>query len=228
MEDKWTQIEAKLARMDRWRQSAMKHKILQNNYLQQLLLSTGIFLLVLCECFIWFSRFQAMLFWLTLPQEIQRGLVKQLSRKSSIYSRRIMSHLRKLSIGWNLFVFFFYFWKSFSKKYSLKKLSLKSHSRFKKKNGISDQSARESARAPGQQNGSGPDGTEAKVRAANREQNPPDLPFGQPYIRIHGHSARHLLHGRVRLASTLSRGNTSRSRFAANSFAHALRRSTGC
>lgn len=52
MEDKWTQIEAKLARMDRWRQSAMKHKILQNNYLQQLLLSTGIFLLVLCECFI--------------------------------------------------------------------------------------------------------------------------------------------------------------------------------
>ena len=50
MEDKWTQIEAKLARMDRWRQSAMKHKILQNNYLQQLLLSTGIFLLVLCEC----------------------------------------------------------------------------------------------------------------------------------------------------------------------------------
>ncbi|PAV59341.1 hypothetical protein WR25_21389 [Diploscapter pachys] len=46
MEDKWTQIEAKLARMDRWRQSAMKHKILQNNYLQQLLLSTGDALLI--------------------------------------------------------------------------------------------------------------------------------------------------------------------------------------
>ncbi|KAK6028717.1 hypothetical protein OSTOST_05196 [Ostertagia ostertagi] len=41
-------IEAKMAKMDRWRQSAMKHKIAQNEYLQQLLLSTGDALLIDC------------------------------------------------------------------------------------------------------------------------------------------------------------------------------------
>ncbi|XGW16283.1 hypothetical protein V3C99_001611 [Haemonchus contortus] len=41
-------IEAKMTKMDRWRQSAMKHKIAQNEYLQQLLLSTGDALLIDC------------------------------------------------------------------------------------------------------------------------------------------------------------------------------------
>ncbi|KAE9413838.1 hypothetical protein Angca_008603 [Angiostrongylus cantonensis] len=41
-------IEAKMSKMDRWRQSAMKHKIAQNEYLQQLLLSTGDALLIDC------------------------------------------------------------------------------------------------------------------------------------------------------------------------------------
>ncbi|KAH7729499.1 Protein C23G10.8 [Aphelenchoides avenae] len=34
-------VQHKMSRMDRWRQSAMKHKIGKNDYLQQLLLSTG-------------------------------------------------------------------------------------------------------------------------------------------------------------------------------------------
>jgi predicted NAD-dependent protein-ADP-ribosyltransferase YbiA (DUF1768 family) len=34
-------VEHKSARLDRWRQSAMKHKITKNEYLQKLLLSTG-------------------------------------------------------------------------------------------------------------------------------------------------------------------------------------------
>ncbi|CAI5445834.1 unnamed protein product [Caenorhabditis angaria] len=34
-------ISEKISKMDRWRQSAMKHKIVHNEYLQQLLLSTG-------------------------------------------------------------------------------------------------------------------------------------------------------------------------------------------
>ncbi|CAJ0957173.1 unnamed protein product, partial [Mesorhabditis belari] len=41
-----TTIEGKLQRLDRWRQSAMKHKIMKIEYLQQLLLSTGQALLV--------------------------------------------------------------------------------------------------------------------------------------------------------------------------------------
>lgn len=42
------QVESKMTKMDRWRQSAMKHKIMQNEYLQQLLLSTGDALIVDC------------------------------------------------------------------------------------------------------------------------------------------------------------------------------------
>ncbi|CAD6188283.1 unnamed protein product [Caenorhabditis auriculariae] len=38
----------KTSKMDRWRQSAMKHKIVHNEYLQQLLLSTGDALLIDC------------------------------------------------------------------------------------------------------------------------------------------------------------------------------------
>ncbi|CAJ0582850.1 unnamed protein product, partial [Mesorhabditis spiculigera] len=41
-------LQSKLARLDRWRQSAMKHKIMKIEYLQQLLLSTGQALLVDC------------------------------------------------------------------------------------------------------------------------------------------------------------------------------------
>lgn len=39
-------IAEKTSKMDRWRQSAMKHKIYHNEYLQQLLLSTGSAILI--------------------------------------------------------------------------------------------------------------------------------------------------------------------------------------
>lgn len=39
-------IDGKLSKLDRWRQSAMKHKLLSNDYLKQLLLSTGNALIV--------------------------------------------------------------------------------------------------------------------------------------------------------------------------------------
>uniref|UniRef100_A0A8R1EFH8 NADAR domain-containing protein n=1 Tax=Caenorhabditis japonica TaxID=281687 RepID=A0A8R1EFH8_CAEJA len=39
-------IADKVPKMDRWRQSAMKHKIFHNEYLQQLLLSTGSAILI--------------------------------------------------------------------------------------------------------------------------------------------------------------------------------------
>ncbi|CAI4228977.1 unnamed protein product [Auanema sp. JU1783] len=42
------QIESKRSKMDRWRQSAMKHKITQYDYLRQLLLSTGDAIIVDC------------------------------------------------------------------------------------------------------------------------------------------------------------------------------------
>ncbi|CAB3402565.1 unnamed protein product [Caenorhabditis bovis] len=41
-------ITEKIPKMDRWRQSAMKHKIMHNEYLQQLLLSTGDSILIDC------------------------------------------------------------------------------------------------------------------------------------------------------------------------------------